>query len=134
VIKIVRREYKEASFTNVRGGKGTYRLKQILLQEEMLGHGRGFSIATLPPGCSIGWHRHVDEYDAYYVLSGEALYTDEDGTKTVMKSGDMSNIGIGNCHAIENISKDADLQVMFLIIYGEGKTEGYAEDGIPLKG
>jgi mannose-6-phosphate isomerase-like protein (cupin superfamily) len=129
---MVRREYKEISFTNARGGKGTYTMQQILLPEEMLGHGRLFARATLPPGASIGWHRHIDEFEAYYILSGEALYTDDDGTKTVLKAGDLSTVDVGKCHMLENLSEDTDVEAIFLIIHGENKTAGRAETE-PLK-
>jgi len=129
---MVKSECKEISFTNARGGKGTYTMKQILSQEDMLGHGRLFARATMPPGSSIGWHRHVDEFEVYYIVSGEALYTDDDGTKTVLKAGDMSTVCVGGCHMLENLSEDTDLDAIFLIINGEGKREGRAETE-PLK-
>lgn len=125
---MVRNEYKETSTTNARGGKGTYTMKQLLLPEEFLGHGRLFARATFPPGASIGWHRHYDEFEVYYVLSGEATYTDGDGTKTILKAGDLSAVAVGQCHMIENASPDTDLDVMFLILNAEGKTEGRVEN------
>lgn len=124
---MVRREYNEKSFTNARGGKGIYSMQQILLPEEMLGHGRLFARAAFPPNSSIGWHKHIDEIEVYYILSGEALYTDEDGSKTVLKAGDTAVVGVGKCHAMENLSDDTPLEAIFLIINAEGKTEGYAE-------
>ena len=58
------------------GGKG-YILKRKLLSATELKDKVGmFAEITLKPGCSLGYHVHSDNAEAYYILSGEGEYDD----------------------------------------------------------
>ena len=124
---MVRNTYEKSSMNNARGGKGPWSMEHILTAEELLGHGRLFARALLPAGSSIGWHRHINEFELYYVLSGQAVYTDEDGSQTVMKPGESSIIKPGKCHMIDN-TFDTDCELIFMVINDKGCTKGHVED------
>ena len=49
---------------NMRGGQGTVAVKHLLNPDEMLGKGRLFAQNTVPPGASIGLHRHQGDSEA----------------------------------------------------------------------
>ncbi|MDR0642285.1 MAG: cupin domain-containing protein [Treponema sp.] len=57
--------------------------------------------AVLPPGASIGYHRHDNETEYYLILSGTGEVND-DGTVKPVKAGDAMITGDGASHSIKN--------------------------------
>ena len=95
-------------------GKGSVTFHDWLLPEEAPGHGRVFSKVVIPPGCSIGYHRHQGEFEAYYVLEGEALVRDGEDAQ-VLRPGDMNLCPDGCWHGVENVGQ-SDLVLIALIL------------------
>lgn len=95
-------------------GKGIVSFHDWLLPEEAKGHGRVFSKLVLPPGSSIGYHQHNGEFEAFYVLEGEASVTDGK-EKAVLYPGDMHMCVNGDFHGVENCA-DKELVLMALIM------------------
>jgi mannose-6-phosphate isomerase-like protein (cupin superfamily) len=56
---------------------------------------------TLPPGASIGPHKHDAETEYYLILSGSGLVHDN-GTDVPVKAGDAVITGNGAAHSIKN--------------------------------
>jgi mannose-6-phosphate isomerase-like protein (cupin superfamily) len=56
---------------------------------------------TLPPGASIGPHRHDSETEYYIILSGAGTVTDK-GADVPVKAGDVVVTGNGESHSIKN--------------------------------
>ena len=79
------------------------------------GFGECNAKVVLKPNSSVGWHRHVGETEPYYVLEGEGIFVDDDGSRTKVGPGDVCTILPGQCHAIENASSCKDLAFMALI-------------------
>ncbi|MCI6260872.1 MAG: cupin domain-containing protein [Pyramidobacter sp.] len=104
---------------NFKGGTGALLSREILMPEEMGGHGRKFGFTTLEPGASIGTHAHEGDSETYYILKGSARYNDN-GTWVDVKEGDMMHCRDGESHGIEN-SDDGPLQFIALILYSERK-------------
>lgn len=100
--------------SHVQNGDGTITFKHILEKEELYGHGRMYAEIVIPPGASIGKHRHVDETEPYYVLEGEGIYHESDGSEHVIAAGDVCVLEVGAEHWIENRS-EAPLRFMALI-------------------
>ena len=73
-----------------------------------------FAEITLKPGCSLGYHVHSDNAEAYYILSGEGEYDDNGEIRTV-KPGDVTYTSDGKGHSLENKSQN-DLVFIALII------------------
>ena len=73
---------------HMRGGQGTVAVKHLLNPDEMLGKGRLFAQNTIPPGASIGLHRHQGDSEAYYVIEGSGVYRDDDQSFTI-GAGDL---------------------------------------------
>lgn len=99
---------------NVNGGAG-YILKDILLSEEQKGeHCDAFMKVTIPVGCELGYHEHHGNEEAYYLLSGSGLYTDND-QEYIIEAGDVVFCKEGNGHGLKNTG-DEDLSFMALIL------------------
>lgn len=99
-----------------RGGNLTTEISSFLTEEEAHKTGRGFSVNTLPPGGSIGWHQHVGDFEVYLILGGTAKVTEDDRTAHLLAEGDMMFCEDGAHHSIENVGQD-DLRFLSLIIY-----------------
>lgn len=100
---------------NMRGGQGVATVKHLLNADEMLGKGRLFAQNTLPPGASIGLHRHQGDIEVYYVLSGSGVYRNNDQSFPI-GPGDLTQVDDQNQHSIENTG-DVPLVFIALILF-----------------
>ena len=99
----------------MRGGKGTVTVKHLLKPDEMLGKGRLFAELTVPPGASVGLHRHEGDVEAYYILQGKGRYRNNDESYDVV-AGDLTLVDDLNSHGIENTG-DEPLRLIGLILF-----------------
>lgn len=88
----------------VRGGAGQMLVKTALSPKEAQDkHAiKEISFRVLEPGNSVGMHQHDNDEDVYLIVSGEATFTDDDGTEYVLHTGDMTICRDGKSHAIAN--------------------------------
>ncbi|MCD2492973.1 cupin domain-containing protein [Lacrimispora sp. NSJ-141] len=100
------------------GGKGTARLYPLFTKGEYLGHARLMSVVELQPGCSVGEHRHDDEEEFVYILSGTAVYYDN-GEKQELKPGDAAITISGQTHRIDNEGIEPLTYLAMVLTYGE---------------
>ncbi len=98
----------------LRGGKGQVEFHHILSKEELNGHGSMYAMGILKPGCSVGYHQHIDNTEPYFILKGKGTFVDDDGSRIEVGPGDVCVIEVGQSHALENNS-DQDLVFMALI-------------------
>ena len=106
---------------NLKGGKGTIQVLNVLEPEESHGTGRLFGISIIPVGGSIGKHTHVGDFETYYILEGQAKVNDN-GTEYDLGPGDMTHCKDGDSHSIENIG-DCELRYFACILFSETKKE-----------
>ena len=104
------REIKE----QMRGGMGQVTVKHLFMPEEIHGKARLIAHLTLEPGCSIGFHEHVNEEEVFYALSGEVVLNDE-GIDQVLYAGDAAMTLGGQSHSLRNESA-AKAEVMAIIL------------------
>ena len=95
-------------------GNGEIYFHDWLTKDEACGLGRVFSKLVIPPGSSIGVHQHIGEFEAFYVLEGQATVTDS-GDIFVLNPGDMNLCREGDFHGVENCT-DMNLVLMALIM------------------
>jgi mannose-6-phosphate isomerase-like protein (cupin superfamily) len=57
---------------------------------------------SLPPGATIGMHKHEKNEDAYIVVSGSGIFADADGKETPVTAGDVTIARIGDSHSMRN--------------------------------
>lgn len=68
----------------------------------------------LPPGSSIGVHRHTGDQEYYYVISGCGVMT-LDGNEHEVSAGDITVVFPGGSHGLANRS-DADLRIIVISV------------------
>ena len=107
--------YKE----DVRGGKGKIEFRHICPKEELLGHAAMFAHLILEPHASIGTHQHVHNTEPYYILKGNGVFVDNDGSRTEIHAGDVCTIEVGQSHSLENTS-DEPMELIALVVNEKG--------------
>ncbi len=78
-------------------------LKNFTAFENMPEKIKMYAEATLAPGGEIPYHKHEGECEIYFVLSGNATYSDN-GVETEIKAGDLTFTPSGESHGIKNNS------------------------------
>jgi len=73
---------------------------------------RFFTRCTIEPGVSRDDHRHADQEQLYYIISGRGWMT-VDGEKQPVRDGDLVYIPR---HAVHNIGNDGDETLEMLLI------------------
>lgn len=106
-------------------GSGTLLYQHIVSAEELKAAGRMFAHIVIPPGGSIGVHRHRGESEPFYILKGEADFTDADGSVKRVTAGDCCVIEDGDMHGIANNGTE-DME-MIALIHNTGHEQGSAE-------
>ena len=100
---------------HLKDGAGHVNSTPILKPETMYNKGRLFSHMVLEKNCEVGWHVHEGDGEAYYILKGEAEYSDN-GEMTTLRAGDVAFAYDGEGHSIKNVS-DEPLEMIALILY-----------------
>ena len=100
-------------YENRAGGKGSIHIERLLSKEECGDHIKMYARVVVDVNSSIGYHQHVDDGEAYYILSGKALYT-QDNVSQELKPYDIVYCPKLSSHSIENIA-DEPLVFMALI-------------------
>ncbi len=102
---------------NMRGGTGAVTIRHYFTREEFAARARLCAKMTVPPGASIGAHRHEGEDEVYVIVKGEGML-DDGRTQTRVTAGDAILTGRGESHAISNAGA-GDLEIMaFIMLYG----------------
>ena len=60
----------------------------------------------LPPGASIGVHKHEKNEDAYIVVSGTGVFIGADGKEIPVKARDVTIARKGESHGMKNTGKE----------------------------
>lgn len=105
---------------HVRGGEGSVEFHHVVSKEELCGHGRLFACLRIKPHSSIGIHEHIGETEPYYIISGNGIYIDQDGSRIPVGPGDVCLLDFGKSHGIEN-PNDEDLVMMALVYFESDK-------------
>lgn len=110
---------KENLVSNVRecvqNGKGKGTFTTIVPIEDLRGHGRLFSRISLEVGSSIGMHDHTEDFEVYYILSGNGVVNDN-GKNIEVSEGDVIYTADGRVHSIENTG-DKELEFIAVVLY-----------------
>lgn len=96
---------------NCHGGNGDIAWTGVLGGEDLAGrHLRFLHDDRLPPGTSIGVHRHRDDEEYYYIIEGQGTMT-LDGQRLPVGPGDIAAVFPGGEHGLENTGS-ANLRVL----------------------
>jgi len=84
------------------GGAGTILFRRLAGAGELAGACNFIDLAIVPPGCSIGRHRHApDEEEFYLVLAGSGWMW-RDGREHRVSAGDLIRNPPGGAHGLNN--------------------------------
>src|SRR5699024_7367646 len=73
-------------YNELHGGEGEVTISRLL--DKGIAEGLDlFALVTVPIGASIGYHRHQNVSEGYYILSGDAEFTDADGSVKTVGTG-----------------------------------------------
>jgi mannose-6-phosphate isomerase-like protein (cupin superfamily) len=107
--KVMRREPLE----KCHGGIGALDWIEVLDGEDLKGKGLNFvHDDILPPGVSIGVHKHTGDEEYYYIVSGKGIMTlDQERMEVTM--GDITAVYPGGMHGLENTGSE-DLRIIVI--------------------
>ena len=89
------------------GGDGNIFFRRITDQSALAGACNFIDFAQVPPGGSIGSHRHApDEEEFYLIIKGEGEMW-KDGECFPVRPGDLVRNRPGGTHGLRNIGTDA---------------------------
>ena len=110
---ITRKEQQSHSVREfMRGGKKHVEIAE--LSTCLPGKMRLFSLLTLIPGASIGYHVHENETEMFYFLEGNGRVQDDEKWCDV-SAGDSLATFSGHGHSVENTG-DTDLVILAAIV------------------
>jgi len=97
------------------GGMGTLDFTEVLGKTP----GREKRLAfihdnLLPPGASIGLHRHEHDEEYYLILSGSGVMT-LDGRRVDVRAGDLTAVFPGGSHGLENTG-GAEMRILVICV------------------
>ena len=95
-----RNQMKVEQKEKMRGGEGTTTMVHFADSSSMKHH-RLVAEITLPPGASIGEHKHENEIEYYIILEGKGIVADN-GVDVEVVPGDVVATGDGASHSIRN--------------------------------
>ena len=98
----------------MRGGKGSVTIRHFFKQNEIKAKCRLCSRLILPPGASIGAHKHETEDELYIIERGVGIL-DDGRNKIKVEPGDAILTGNGECHSIINAG-NAPLEIIAVIM------------------
>lgn len=95
-------EMQREPLPNCHTGTGVLDWTNVLDPKDLPGkHLKFIHDDILPPGASVGVHRHEHDEEYYYIISGAGLMTLDDQQFTV-KAGDITAVYPGGCHGLAN--------------------------------
>lgn len=97
------------------GGKGHLIVEHLLNPEQLQNQCGMFAHVTLEPNCSLGYHEHHGNSEAYYITKGIGEYSDN-GRLVRVQAGDVVFCPDGEGHGIDNLSDTDNLEFTALII------------------
>ena len=96
------------------GGKGTMHIERLLPPEILKDHVLMYAKVTIDVNSSLGYHKHENDGESYYILQGKAAYNDN-GKIIELEAGACTFTPSGQSHGIENIGEEP-LVFMALIL------------------
>jgi mannose-6-phosphate isomerase-like protein (cupin superfamily) len=110
-----RKDMPRAPLPKCHGGEGTLDWIRVLDGEDTKGRHLNFMHDDiLPPGTSIGVHRHEHDTEYYFVVSGEGVMTLDDERLDV-QPGDITAVYPGGSHGLENNTRQ-DLRILVVSV------------------
>lgn len=114
-MKMIRNTSEGKIIEKPRNGTGSMKLCPIMIEEELSGCTTLFARVILNPQSEIGYHQHIGETEAYYVLSGQGIFIDGEQKEVAVSDGDICTIKEGQGHGMRNTG-DACMDIIAIVI------------------
>jgi predicted dehydrogenase/mannose-6-phosphate isomerase-like protein (cupin superfamily) len=125
--RVVRFSAEHEPLTGCHGGVGTLQHRQLLSAADFAGPIRFVNHTVLPPGTSIGAHRHGADEELYLVLSGNGLMT-ADGRQFRVQAGDVV---VNQPYGEHGLVNDGPQDLALVVIeVGLVESERFGESGL----
>jgi mannose-6-phosphate isomerase-like protein (cupin superfamily) len=102
--------------SQVRGGTGKVTFQHFFKKDEITARTRLCARLTLPPGASIGLHKHEGEDELFVVARGKGMI-DDGQTKVPVQAGDAILTGKGESHAVINNGQESLELIAIIMLY-----------------
>lgn len=86
---------------NEHGGRGPIEFRRLLTKADFAAPVDFVDVTHVPPGSTIGMHRHDGTEEIYVILAGEPR-VDVDGDERRLSAGDVAVVHAGGRHALLN--------------------------------
>ena len=106
----------ETEVRNIRNGIGNITVQHLFKKEEITARTRLCSRLTVPPGGSIGMHKHENEDELFIITRGTGLI-DDGKTKVPVQAGDATLTGRGEGHAVINNGQEPLEIIAIIMLY-----------------
>ena len=93
-------------------GSGTIIFRRLLSDIDFQSSIDFIDYTIIPPKSSIGYHKHSNNEEVYFVVSGKPLVTVDNISKR-LQPGSISVVRSGQTHSLVN---DTDFKVVILVI------------------
>jgi mannose-6-phosphate isomerase-like protein (cupin superfamily) len=98
--------FAEAPFQSGIAHRGDGQIDSARVVADTAGGGAAWiDLVVVPPGCSIGEHRHGDDQETYVIVDGSASMV-VDGSEIQVGPGDVIVNRPGGTHGLRNIGTD----------------------------
>ncbi len=95
----------------LRNGPGEIILNHHFVEKDMFGKCRLCAELVIEPGCGIGRHDHTEDMEIFYVIEGELISVNDNGSEEPFRKGDCMLTGGGATHCLRN---DTDKRAVML--------------------
>ena len=102
--------------SELRGGVGNVTFQHFFKKNEITARTRLCSRLILPPGASIGLHKHEGEDELFIVTRGKGLI-DDGKTREQVQIGDAILTGKGEAHAVINNGLEPLEMIAIIMLY-----------------
>lgn len=105
---------KKSLIEKPRGGEGTMFCKSYLSNQELTNKMTGFNLMELQADSEIGFHKHENDEEIYYIISGTGLVKDNENQEEV-SAGDLIYTKDGEWHGLKNIGTEPLSFIAFIV-------------------
>ncbi|WP_297487403.1 cupin domain-containing protein [uncultured Cetobacterium sp.] len=107
-------DLKSITVNGLREGIGIINITHLLSLEELKNKGKLFGKLELEINSSIGFHKHIDDFEVYYILKGKGLVKDNKANY-IVEEGDVIYTTSGESHSLTNIGENK-LELLAVVI------------------
>lgn len=99
---------------NPRGGVGTIEIHKKIIKEDEVDGLDLFAKVIVHPYSTIGYHPHIEDAEAYYIVKGEGIFLNHKKERIPVQDGDICLIKKGQSHGLENPTSE-ELEIIAVV-------------------